>query len=192
MSLKITSLFVAMVTMTLTAFSATPASLEIVSAAEAVYSVNYKTAEVGKVKVSIFNSENKMIFTEVLNNIGSFKRPYNFSELTEGEYTIVVADKNGNQVEKVNYLKNKITSLVTVAQVANADHKYKLNVANNGTEVVSVRIYDNVKGLLYEESMEVTGNHSMIYNLSKVKPAPNAIIIFEVVTSNGKTETVMF
>jgi len=192
MSSKFSSLLIAMVTMTITAFSATPASFEIVSKSEAVYSVHYKAAEIGKVKVSIFNSENKMIFTEVLNNVASFKRPYNFSELAEGEYTIVLADKNGKQVEKVNYLKNKITTLVTVAQVANAEYKYKLNVANNGTEVVSVRIYDNVKGLLYEESMEVTGNHSLIYNLSQVKPAPNAIIIFEVTTSNGKTETAMF
>lgn len=191
MSSKFSSLLIALVTMTITAFSATPASFEITSAAEAIYSVHYKSTEVGKVKVSIFNSENKMIFTEILNNVASFKRPYNFSQLAEGEYTIVLADKNGKQVEKVNYLKNKITTLITVAQVANADYKYKLNIANNGTEVVSVRIFDNVKGLLYEETIEVTGNHSLIYNLSKVKPAANAIIIFEV-TSNGKTETAMF
>jgi uncharacterized protein YaiI (UPF0178 family) len=126
-----------------------------------------------------------------MNNVASFVRPYNFSELPEGEYTIVLEDKNGKQVEKVNYAMNKVVSFVKVTQVANVDNKYMLNVSNNGSEVVTVKIFSG-NALLHKQDVQVTGSFGQVYNLNQVKATTDAKITFEISTSSGKYETITF
>jgi hypothetical protein len=186
-------LFIAFVAVSFASFADNTTSLSIVPTANAnVYSISYKTREVGKVKISIYNKSNQLLFTETLTEVASFNRPYNFSELSEGEYTIVLEDKNGKQVEKVNYFMNKVKSLISITEVVNSENKYMLNVTNNGTDAVSVRIYDSAENLLHTQEVEVTGHFSLIYNLSKVKPAYSSQITFEVITSRGDIERITF
>jgi hypothetical protein len=184
-------LFAAMITISASAIASTSFSVTP-STTSSTYILNYKSNEIGKVKVSIFNSNSEMIFTEVLNNVGSFKRPYNFSELAQGNYTIVIEDKNGKQVENVSYRLNKTAPFINVKAVANAQNKYQVSVSNTGKEQVSVKIYDNANGLLHSDIIEVNGNYGVIYNLQNVKSASENIIIFEVSTSSGKVETAIF
>jgi hypothetical protein len=170
-----------------------PASLSVIPASTgSVYNVHYKTSEAGKVKVSIFNNSNQLVFSEVLNNVGSFVRPYNFSQLAEGEYTIILEDKNGRQVQKVNYTLEKVTTFIKVVELAGVENKYILNISNSGTEDVTVKIYDNTDALLHEQTVQVTGSFGVVYNLYKVKPYPNAKITFEISTEGGVTKTITF
>lgn len=191
MSSKLSVLVFAFVVFSASAFADAPTSLTVVPATSQVYKVYYKTKEAGKVKVSIINSSNQLVFSEVMSNVASFVRPYNFSELPEGEYTIVLEDKNGKQVEKVNYTMNKIVSFVKVTEVANVDNKYMLNISNNGSEVVTVKIFSG-NALLHKQDVQVTGSFGLVYNLSQVKSSTNAKITFEVSTSSGKYETIAF
>ncbi len=121
-----------------------------------MYNIYYASTEAGKVKVSILNSQRQLIFTEVLNNVTSFKRPYNFSQLEEGQYSIVVEDRNGKHVDQVNYTMNKVQSFISVVEAANAENKYILSVTNNGTEEVLVKIY-NGASLLHSQVTEGNG-----------------------------------
>jgi len=191
MKSKFTSLVIACVMMSFAAVAAMPASFSVTSANANVFNISYKTAEVGNVRISIYDNGNELVFTEVLSNVASFVRPYNFSELTQGEYTIVVSNKNSTQAEKVNFTSNKINSIISVSEVANAENKYALNVTNNGTEDVYVRIFGN-NTLLHEQSVQVTGSFGLIYNLSKVKSAAKASVTFEVSTASGKFEKITF
>lgn len=192
MKLKINALVIACVMMSFAAVAITPASLSVTASSSNVFNINYKTAEAGTVKIAIYDNNNILVFSEVLNNVASFVRPYNFTELNEGEYTIVVSNKNGKQAEKVNYAANTISSFINVSEVANAENKYALNVTNNGTEEVFVRIYNNQNELLHEQSVQVTGSFGLIYDLTKVKAASTTSVTFEVSTSNGKVETITF
>lgn len=178
--------------MSFAAVAASPASLSVTTSTANVFNITYKTAETGSVKISIYNTSNELVFSEVLTGVASFVRPYNFSELSEGEYTIVVANKNGKQTEKVNYSANKITSFISISEVANAENKYMLNVKNNGTEEVFVKIYNNEDTLVHEQSLQVTGSFGLIYNLNKVKSASVTSVTFEVSTSSGKSEKITF
>ena len=191
MNSKLSVLVFAFIVSTASAFADAPTSLTVVPATSQVYKVYYKTKEAGKVKVSIINSSNQLVFSEVMSNVASFVRPYNFSELPEGEYTIVLEDKNGKQVEKVNYAMNKIVSFVKVTEVANADNKFMLNVANNGSEVVTVKIFSG-NSLVHTQNVEVKGSFGQVYNLNQVKAATSATITFEVSTSSGKYQSITF
>jgi len=176
--------------MSAAAFADSLSSLAVVPAtSQGIYKVYYKTAEASRVRVSIYGERNELVFTEVLNNVTAFVRPYNFSELAEGQYTIVIEDKNGQQVEKVNYV-NHINSVIRVTEVANTTDKYCLNVVNDGAENVSVKIYD-ANQLLHEEVINVKGQFGVIYNLSKIARTPGNIT-FEVVTSSGTVKSVNF
>jgi hypothetical protein len=86
------------------AFASSPTSLAVMSSDKLnVFNIHYRTAEKGRVKISIIDCKNKTVFSEVLLNTSSFVRPFNFSQLHEGVYTIVLEDKNGKQSEKINY-----------------------------------------------------------------------------------------
>ena len=157
---------------------------------EGVFAIQYKNTEKGNVKVYILNSKNQEIFSESFQNVSSFTRPYNFTQLAEGEYTIIIEDKNGKQTEKINFTRNKLVSYVHVSRVPNKENKFWLNVANNGTETLNVNIYSENGTRLHEQSIEVTGTLSMVYDLTKVKNAK--AIVFEVVDGNNQIHTTTF
>jgi len=172
------------------AFAFSPTSLTVMTSGKFnVFNIHYRTAEKGTVKLSIIDSKNKTVFSEVLFNTSSFVRPFNFSQLTEGEYTVVLEDKNGKQSEKISYTVNQVTCFVSVSPVANQDGKYRLNVYNNGSENVDVRIFTQEGLLVHDQVLSVNGNYALIYNLQQVaSPA----FTFEVTTSNGNVKTVKF
>jgi hypothetical protein len=189
MNSKIASLFIACV-LSAGAFAKTP-SMTVAASASSVYNVFYKSTETGNVKVSIYNKSNDLVFFEMISGVSSFNRPYNFSNLAQGEYTIVLEDRNGKQVETVNYFMNKVNTFIHVSEVANEENKYMLNVTNDGTEEVFVKIIGSENEILHEQQLQVTGTFGLIYNLAKVKTA-NSSITFEITASNGQVQRMTF
>lgn len=192
MKSKINALIVACVMMSVAALAATPATMTVTATSANVFKISYKAEAAENVKISIYDGNNQLVFVEVLSNVASFVRPYNFTEMSEGQYTIVVANKKGKQAEKVTYIANKVESFISVSEVANAENKYMLNVTNNGSEDVFVRIFNNGNILVHEQSVKVTGSFGLIYNLNNVKPATDSTVTFEVSTSSGKFEKITF
>lgn len=190
MNSKITALLFTLASITFAATANNPTPFTVVpSAKTSVYNIYYSSSEAGKVKVSILNSARRLVFTEAFANVSSFKRPYNFSQLEEGQYTIVIEDKNGKHVDQVNYTMNKVHSFISVVEAANEENKYILNVTNNGSEEVLVKIFSGAS-LLHSQSLKVTGNFGLVYNLTKIK-SPETIT-FEVTTGSGKTQVIHF
>jgi hypothetical protein len=106
-----------------------------------------------------------------------------------GEYTIVLEDNSGKQVEKISYRKNTVESTIHVAKLANEEGKYVLSATNNGTENIQINIYDARENIVYSKQEKVTGKFALIYNLKEVK-SPS--IRFEIVSSNGKVTSVVY
>lgn len=165
------------------------ASVSVVSE-ENVFTIQYNNTEKNNVRVSILNNKNQEIFSESFYHVTSFKRPYNFSQLAEGEYTIVIEDKNGKQTEKISYHLNKVVSYVHVARIPKKDNKFWLNVANNGMEVLSVRIFDQDGNEIHSQSLEVNGTMSTVYNLNAIKNIKS--VSFEVIDGSGKMHKATF
>ncbi len=60
----------------------------------------YKGVKDCNVKVTITNSENQIVFEELIKQVDGFMRPYNFSELPEGDYTIKLVDHLERKLKK--------------------------------------------------------------------------------------------
>ena len=91
----------------------------------AVYKVIYKKEGSTRVKVSLYNSANQVVFTETINQDG-FIRPLNFAGLAPGEYTFEAVDGASKVFEKIVY-KTEISApsdkLVHVSKMNGQDQR---------------------------------------------------------------------
>jgi hypothetical protein len=151
------------------------------------FKVIYKGDKEGTVKVTIYDAASKTVFSETLRKVESFVRPYNFSSLPEGDYTIEVADQNGKQVEKIGYYKGVLKRYVNLKKLAAADSRYLLTVTNKGKESLTIEIFNNAGRLVFSDKQNINGDFGKVYNL---KGLPGDFS-FQVTDSAGATKTVM-
>lgn len=147
----------------------------------------YKAADQTDVKVLIVNDNNRIVFSEKIRNTSGFARPYNFSELPEGNYTIQLIDNTGRQIEHVNYkneVKNTPSKIMHVMRVSGTADKFVLSVPNKGVEEITITIYDQ-EGVLYNGTESVSGDFAKIYNLID----RSGKITFQVTDSKGLTNS---
>ena len=192
MQLKITTFAIALTLISALSMANAPSNIKIVPASGNVFTLYYAAAPTGLVKVSIVDSRNKILFTENILKTNAFTRPYNFSELSPGEYKIIVEDKSGRQEQIVKYGINETKTYIKIAEMSKEESKFLLSIGSTTSQTVIVRIYDNANGLVHEQEMEVSGNYGLIFNLSKVRSSNKSIVMFEVSTSAGEVQTAMF
>jgi hypothetical protein len=145
----------------------------------------YKGTKQADVKVSIYNAANTLVYSETIKNVDGFVRPYNFTNLEEGEYSIELHGENGRQVERVIYKLGKVEKLANVMHVTGESNKYILSVANKGQDVLTIKIYGDKGILLYSKTENVDGDFAQVYNLDKYK----GNVTFEVSDSKGVTKS---
>jgi hypothetical protein len=145
----------------------------------------YKGTKQADVKVSIYNAANTLVYSETIKNVDGFVRPYNFTNLEEGEYSIELLGDNGRQVERVIYKLGKVEKLANVMHVTGETNKYILTVANKGQDVLTIKIYGDKGVLLYSKTENVNGDFAQVYNLDKY----NGSLTFEVSDSKGVTKS---
>ena len=105
----------------------------------------YKGTKQTDVKVSIYNAANALVYSETIKNVDGFVRPYNFTNLEEGEYSIELLGENGRQVERVIYKLGKVQKLANVMHVTGEPNKYILTVANKGQDVLTIKIHGSLR-----------------------------------------------
>jgi len=155
---------------------------------ESTFVVTYKPEKAMNVSVSIVNELGQTIFSETLKNTDGFMRPYNFSGLGEGVYTIEIADASGEHTEFVDFRSGKGEKSINVKKIAGADGKYLLTASGAGKESITINIYDAFDALLHTETAETDGNFGQVYNLGKVDNA----VKFEITTQYGAVKTVKY
>lgn len=147
-----------------------------------VYNLVYRNAAAGAVKVTITNEAGTVVLVDQINAEGAFLRPYNFTGLPAGAYTLTVLDRNGKTSLPIMHNNSgvQINPVVHVKPVEGK--KYELTLLGNNAEAVRVNIYDATRGLVYSEQIGHKGSFSRVYDLNKLS-ANN--FTFEVVSPNG-------
>lgn len=140
----------------------------------------YKSEKASKVRVTIYDDHNNVVLTDNIKKMDGFVRPYNFSSLPEGDYTIEVADESGKQVSRVDYHKTKFKKIAHLIKIQNSS-KYMLMLSNRGEDVVNVRILDDARNVVYEGSETISDDFSKVFDLEKL----NGEFSFEITDKSG-------
>jgi hypothetical protein len=138
------------------------------AAGSSLVKLYYKAEKSGTVQVSILNERNEIVFNETLKKIEYFVRPYNFTQLPEGEYTLIVNDESGKSVEKVSYKNEKVEKLIHVVKLIEED-KYMLTVSSAKPQDVFIYIFDENGILVHNEIQSISKDFAQVYNLKDVK-----------------------
>jgi hypothetical protein len=125
----------------------------------------YKNTKVATIEVSIYDTENKLLFTEVIRKSDGFIRPYDLSAMKKGEYTVVVNDGTEEFVEKINTSNRKALLLSNVITMKKKG-SFLLTVADEKAKRFTVRITDQNDRVLYEQEESLNKQYSKIYNFA--------------------------
>lgn len=168
--------------------SASASGAAVIKNGESTFRVIYKSEKENDVKVSILNDKNVVVYSEKVNNTDGFSRPYNFTSLTEGEYTISIEDGSKKTLEKVSYHMPKTSKMLNVLKVTSDEGKYLITAAGKGSEVISVSIYDGSDNLVHRSFEKTNGDFAKLYNVKNIK----GHLTFEIGSENGDVKTVSY
>lgn len=149
------------------------------------FKLYYKGLQQSDVKVSILDASDNVVFSEVIRKVEGFVRPYNFSNLPEGKYSIEISDKSGQYTEKVSYNKGKVDILANLVKVSGTTDKYLLTIPNKQSEKINVRIVDDTNNVIYDQTEKIVNDFAKVYNLERF----SGKFIFEITDSKGITKS---
>lgn len=147
----------------------------------------YRGEQSGKVKVTIYNEQGDIVFTETMQDMEQFMRPYNFKALAYGEYTIELSDESGIRFKKVpHYLVKESPRPAHVTHLRSGENRYMLAVPNTGKDALTVRIYAENSRLVFEEKQAIRGDFAKVYNLNAIE----GDYTFEIVDRDGRSNRI--
>jgi hypothetical protein len=155
----------------------------VIQTTRATFKLIYKSEALSDVKISIFNSDARLVFSEKVRNTMGFARPYSFENLRAGDFTVVIEDNNGTTVKTISTKQVSNNKLVNVLKLKSAEGKYLLTIGGRGMDALTLNVYDGAE-LVHSEVKSVSGDYAQVYNLSQVRGIPT----FEVIHEDGSLE----
>lgn len=153
--------------------SETPKSsrMAIVKSSDGI-KVFYKCSQVGKVRVTIYNQKNDVVFSEEVKSHG-FVRPYNLKELPEGEYRVVLQDERETREEIVSTVKDVSKEYVKplVGIIKANKNQFAVTLYSPAGSDVTVTVLDEKKRVLFSEQYSIEGRDLKLFNLANLKGA---------------------
>jgi hypothetical protein len=156
-------------------------------AGTSTYKLFYTNSESQNVKVSILDTNGKTVFSEKISNVEGFVRPYNFSELGEGEYTMQIEDHSGIRKEQVSYHAEKSGDLFNVIKLVGAN-KYLVTSPSKENATVAIKIYNENGDILYNDSSNLDEAFARVYRLEKI----SGTITFKITDTTGASKVLTF
>jgi hypothetical protein len=141
-----------------------------------VVKVFYKAPTFDNVSVTIYDSENRKVFSETIRKISGFARPYNLSSLPVGSYTLKVSigSVEISKVEQVvvdlpkEKLKLAEETVAHLTSLKNSRGKYVLSVPYRRYDKLDVLIYNEAKQLIHRSNLKVAGETAIVLNLKGI------------------------
>lgn len=143
------------------------------------YKLVYPVRTAGIVYVKIYDQDNQLVFSDRIRNKDGFMRPYDFSDMPDGNYKFTIQSAGGQVTTDIVHKQYKNDLDISVADTDEKD-AYRLVVKGVKNDPVYVNIYDQKDRLVYEDVVKVGKNFSRIYAF----PELNADFTF-VVTQNN-------
>ena len=153
----------------------------------ATFKLYYRGTDKNDVKISIHDENDNIVYSEVIKKSTGFVRPYNFSKLPEGKYTIEIADNSGTQLESVMYRRAQLDRIAHLQKVAGSQ-RYVLSLPKKSSGDINIRIFDANSSLIYEKNEHIAGDFAKMYNLEKFEGK----FLFEITDGSGRATTISY
>lgn len=134
-----------------------------------IFKVTYQSPVECRVKVTITDAKGEVLFTEKVDSHGGFTRPYNFSQLPKGDYTIQVEDLSGSYSEKLSYRDKKWVT--HVGKIKSEENKYIVSIPGLGKQEVIVYVYNQFQELVFTDHVFNDGDFAKVYHLKDLEGA---------------------
>jgi len=145
--------------------------------------VIYKAEDACQVKISIYDNDNKEIFSEEVKAKASFMRPYNLDNMPEGDYRIVVKDADETSESIVNTSKSRESALIGLVRAS--DDRYLITLTSPVKTDIFLKLTDEFSNVIHTEKLAVDGNLSKLFNLKNVAGSVTA----ELTSEEGLSKT---
>lgn len=131
-----------------------------------------------KVEVQIRDEKGRLIATDLVENENGFVRPFNISQLKDGNYSVRMLENRALVYESNFVIDTKNTAIMDLGK-----NKFQLTYKDSHKQDVAINIYDDRGNLLHQEKVGQMDGFSRIYDLSKLNPNH---VSFEVSTAKGQ------
>lgn len=169
---KIYTLFVAVLVST-AAFATEPGDgskttgLAVMKKGESTFNIYYQPESKTDVKVYIHNAEGKEIFSETVKKTDGFIRPYTFSQLDLGEYTVTVVDGEDTFSKKFVYGLPDTKKLARIAKLEDGKFLVAIPSAFYKGEA-DINIYNNGE-LAHKQHVKTSSDFGQVYNVKNLE-----------------------
>jgi len=161
-----------------------PHEVQVVSRADARYKLVYPFKKTEMVWIRIYDSEQHLLLSEKVKNQDGFMKSYDFSNLSEGLYTINIQSKSGT-IRKEVYHKYQHKDIDVAVEKYPDNNSYHLVVKGVKRDPVYVDILDAQKETIFEDVVDVGKNFSREYKFEEKLPD---IVTFRVSTKDQSIE----
>lgn len=154
-----------------------------------IFKVIYKSPYLSCVKMSITDKNGAEIFAEELICNQGFIRPYNFSSLPKGDYTIQLSDGPDKKIEKVHFDDNTVGDqpwLAHLMQVKSKDKKVLVAIPyQQASNDFTIQIVDDQDHVIYNEDQKIDSAYARVFKFKDVDRA----IVNVVNRATGETKS---
>lgn len=142
-------------------------ALNVVPGTEAsTFKVVYTSEKTCNTRMVIRDADGNRIFSEMIRNQCSFIRPYNFTQLPYGEYTITASNEFSEKVTKINH-QPEPEKTVSFQVVSLKDNKYILLIPDAGVSKLRVKI-STQEGVVYTKIIKISGDYACKYAMKGI------------------------
>ena len=131
-----------------------------------LYQLTYVNKGTCNVKVEVLDQDGTLLHAENIKHKKSFTKPYNFQNLSHGEFSFKVTDDEGEYVAKINRSED-VNMVATIRKIEGG--KAKVIVKGDFMSPVSVKILNKRNDLVFGDYIDHESSFSRIYDLSKVR-----------------------
>lgn len=127
-----------------------------------VVKVIYSSDKESIARVTITDLKGKELFSEVVRSKKGFSRPYNLSQLSNGNYVVRVSDGKTTKAEVVSLQPQR--KVVYKLTALDAD-RYTLHIPALEATEVTINIYDEQRGRIHTERQNISHDFARVYSV---------------------------
>ncbi len=158
-----------------------PESIQVVPEIDARYKLVYPVKKTEQVRIRIYDDENHLLLSEKVENHKGFMKSYDFSNLSDGMYTINIQSPSG-VISKEVYHRFQSNDIDFSVERNPDNESFRLVVSGVRKEPVFVDIMDDNRVRIYEDTIEVGKSFSRTYRFKGRVPQN---VLFRVSSANS-------